>query len=520
EARDRKGNARTMATFVKFFKGKSKKSKEHNDKENQEHLQRVNFERASTRSEIGVSDAERDRQAMRALANPYSVWTEPKKTRGPSSCPGVTLDSSSYFNERRSTRPPKQERAGSVYGGMGGMNGLRQYRIDEPAGNGHHQQHRSSRRYGDLSMIEERSERGDRSMRHQQQQEDWSRASQRRSHHNHHRHNQSYADYTSGDSEEEGGYERMLKDKIYRLKDDKKELRSAVEKYKYELEYVEYELKKQVEQNNQLASNLKQSQKKVEQLTLQLKMERENNDLLEARLSAMSASSCTSNGAMERLVSSSETSLEMSREEEEEREEMRERQREEEDEVRNFRGSDSLAVSSAATNQAASAVNIDAAQLVNRLMHGNRITDEDEMEMSRKGDTASPLEFELRRSASDMGPSVHHRQFIDGAPEEMAALEGGSWRRREKRRSFVKRSLLPSQESESSDGERILLTEKQLRKKGGVVKYDPNRRVHVKEKHYKRFGKPERSALEKYSFLEHEITDVSGMLSSPNEGNY
>ncbi|GMS99581.1 hypothetical protein PENTCL1PPCAC_21756, partial [Pristionchus entomophagus] len=484
-----------MSTFVKFF---TKKKKDSGNKENDANLKRDKFERASTRSEVGTDtqQRERDRQAMRAVPNPYSVWTEPKKTRGPSSCPGGVISSRDSYNERRSVRQPRHERAGSVYGDM---SGLRQYHIDGPPdSHHHHQHHRSSRRYGnELSMIEERSERSDRSFHHPQE---WNRSSHR------HPTTTQYVDDTSGDSDEEDGYVRKLEHKIQQLKDDRNGYRDRLENKKNELSYREYELKNTrqqlhdtehqlglaLEKSNKQENKLQQCLRMMEQMRKQLECERKQAEELSLRLSEMSTSA-TSNGAMERLVSSSETSLEMEGEEEDNGGN---------DEVRNFRASDSFLTTVVGSTTGAA----DAPRAT---------TVEEEMEVPRGGETSSP-EFELRRSFSDMGPV----SMIDGAGEEMAE-EGGSWTRREKRRSFVKRSLLPPPcESESSDGEKVLLMERQVRKKGAVVKYDPNRRVPVKEKHYRRFGKPERNALERFTFLETEVTDISGMLSSPNEGNY
>ncbi|KAF8366180.1 hypothetical protein PRIPAC_84009 [Pristionchus pacificus] len=514
-----------MSGLVKFFTGKKKNSKDGN-KENDSTLKRVNFERASTRSEVDTQQRERDRQAMRAIPNPYSVWTEPKKTRGPSSCPGVALDST-YFNERRSVRPPKQERAGSVYGGEmsrnhkqeragsvygGDMSGLRQYRIDGPpppsesdrhSSHSHRSQpsqngHRASRRYGDLSMIEERSERSDRSM--QQYHDDWNRSSHRRPAP---APSASYLDYTSGDSDEDDGYVKRLERTVEKLREDKTRYRNRIDQKQSDLEFTQYnlresqrELQKQLKMNSDLECSLKKVSRRAERLEIELKEERRRADDLTLQLSAMSTSA-TSNGAMERLVSSSETSLEMEGGDDEE-----ERSK---DEVHCFRSSDSVVTAAGCGSAAASAAAATATP-----------SEADSCELPRIDQTPSPDEFELRRSFSDMGP-------MDGAREELVECEaaGGSWRRRRDRRSFVKRPLLPpSQESESSDGERVLLMERQVRKKGAVVKYDPNRRVPVKEKHYRRFGKPERSALDRFTFLEQEITDISGMLSSPNEGNY
>ncbi|CBM41235.1 ANK_REP_REGION domain-containing protein [Caenorhabditis elegans] len=87
--------------------------------------------------------------------------------------------------------------------------------------------------------------------------------------------------------------------------------------------------------------------------------------------------------------------------------------------------------------------------------------------------------------------------------------------------SWLKRnSINPDDDggsSDSSEEERLSLIERQLKKKGGLVKYNPPR-TKIHDKHYKRFGKNERSALAEFEYLQDMSTDVSGLQSSPELG--
>lgn len=66
----------------------------------------------------------------------------------------------------------------------------------------------------------------------------------------------------------------------------------------------------------------------------------------------------------------------------------------------------------------------------------------------------------------------------------------------------------------SSDDETYRILERQLKKKGEVVRFQPPR-VTVQPRHYKRFGKMERCALAEFDYLQDISTDVSALQSSP-----
>ncbi|CAB3407272.1 unnamed protein product [Caenorhabditis bovis] len=82
--------------------------------------------------------------------------------------------------------------------------------------------------------------------------------------------------------------------------------------------------------------------------------------------------------------------------------------------------------------------------------------------------------------------------------------------------SWIKKNSMMDDDltSSGSEEERLGLIERQLRKRGEVVKFNPPRRT-VQSKHFKRFGKMERSALAEFEYLQDMSTDVSGMMSSP-----
>ncbi|CAD6184371.1 unnamed protein product [Caenorhabditis auriculariae] len=70
------------------------------------------------------------------------------------------------------------------------------------------------------------------------------------------------------------------------------------------------------------------------------------------------------------------------------------------------------------------------------------------------------------------------------------------------------------EEESSSEDEVVSLIERQLRKRGDLVKFNPPRQA-IHPRHFRRFGKMERTALAEFEYLEDISTDVSGMLSSP-----
>ncbi|PAV85931.1 hypothetical protein WR25_05697 [Diploscapter pachys] len=71
-----------------------------------------------------------------------------------------------------------------------------------------------------------------------------------------------------------------------------------------------------------------------------------------------------------------------------------------------------------------------------------------------------------------------------------------------------------SSDSEDSDSQTIALYERQLKKLGDKVKYQPPRAT-VHPRYYKRYGRKEQSAMAEFDYLHDMSTDASGMLSSP-----
>uniref|UniRef100_A0A1I7XNI5 DUF3591 domain-containing protein n=1 Tax=Heterorhabditis bacteriophora TaxID=37862 RepID=A0A1I7XNI5_HETBA len=94
--------------------------------------------------------------------------------------------------------------------------------------------------------------------------------------------------------------------------------------------------------------------------------------------------------------------------------------------------------------------------------------------------------------------------------------------RKKEEQTFLKdlyvREVESGESSGSSDEETYRVFEKQLKKRGDVVKFQPPR-IAIHPKHYRRFGKMERSALAEFEYLQDISTDVSGMMSSPEANN-
>ncbi|XGW19058.1 hypothetical protein V3C99_003126 [Haemonchus contortus] len=97
-----------MASFMKMFK-----NKKGSNKENLPNMNRSTIERSSTtsndfetsRSDAGVYAGEQRRSRELHIANPYSVVTAPKTTRGPRSCPGAPMEDRSYRVSTRRGKP-------------------------------------------------------------------------------------------------------------------------------------------------------------------------------------------------------------------------------------------------------------------------------------------------------------------------------------------------------------------------------------------------------------------------------
>lgn len=75
--------------------------------------------------------------------------------------------------------------------------------------------------------------------------------------------------------------------------------------------------------------------------------------------------------------------------------------------------------------------------------------------------------------------------------------------------------MLGDSTSDDSEDDTYAILERQLRKRGEVVKFQPPRQQ-IAAKHFRRFGRSERTALAEFEYLQEIPTDVSGMLSSPD----
>uniref|UniRef100_A0A1I7TBT0 PH domain-containing protein n=1 Tax=Caenorhabditis tropicalis TaxID=1561998 RepID=A0A1I7TBT0_9PELO len=161
---------------------------------------------------------------------------------------------------------------------------------------------------------------------------------------------------------------------------------------------------------------------------------------------------------------------------------------------------------------------------------------EEDEEMSEEEDAAeelelsSPFEVETARSSKKIKRAHSDSDLMKGgadtvslamepvvAPKEKPVYESKKYSRTN---SWLKRnSINPDDDasSDSSEEERLSIINRQLKKKGELVKYNPPR-TKIHEKHFKRFGKNERNALAEFEYLQDMSTDVSGLQSSPELG--
>uniref|UniRef100_A0A8R1DLP0 Uncharacterized protein n=1 Tax=Caenorhabditis japonica TaxID=281687 RepID=A0A8R1DLP0_CAEJA len=155
------------------------------------------------------------------------------------------------------------------------------------------------------------------------------------------------------------------------------------------------------------------------------------------------------------------------------------------------------------------------------------MTEEDEGE---EMELSSPFEVETVRDSmsSNKNSLVRAHSDSDLTNADTVSLEPSSQplhvpEQRQKcsrTSSWLKRNSFNPDDggsSDSSEEDRLSIIERQLKKKGGLVKYNPPR-TKIHDRHYKRFGKNERSALAEFEYLQDMSTDVSGMQSSPELG--
>ncbi|UMM14411.1 hypothetical protein L5515_002231 [Caenorhabditis briggsae] len=168
------------------------------------------------------------------------------------------------------------------------------------------------------------------------------------------------------------------------------------------------------------------------------------------------------------------------------------------------------------------------------------IEEDEEMtedEEAEELELSSPFEIETVRSSTRQIPKTPKRSSSDSdiigakgaadtvslAMEPIAQPPPPAYEQRQKytrTSSWLRRNMVNPDDdgsSDSSEEERLSIIERQLKKKGGLVKYNPPR-TKIHDKHYKRFGKDERSALAEFAYLEDMSTDVSGMQTSPELG--
>lgn len=185
---------------------------------------------------------------------------------------------------------------------------------------------------------------------------------------------------------------------------------------------------------------------------------------------------------------------------------------------------------------------IDAQDEVRVFRNSVESIEEEDEEMSEEEteelELSSPFEIETARSSSTNSSAKMRRIPRAHSDSEIIGPKGGADTislemmpvvprelpppvpKYSRTNSWLKRNSVNPDDgasSDSSEEDRISLIERQLKKKGGLVKYNPPR-TKIHDKHYKRFGKNERSALAEFEYLQDMSTDVSGLQSSPELG--
>ncbi|CAJ0572381.1 unnamed protein product, partial [Mesorhabditis spiculigera] len=122
----------------------------------------------------------------------------------------------------------------------------------------------------------------------------------------------------------------------------------------------------------------------------------------------------------------------------------------------------------------------------------------------------------IRRAASDTDiTSVDRAHANKSLVESMAQCSTSAT---PKRRNHMDEPFIPNYDtsSASSGDERCAIIQRQLRRRGECVRYNPPRQQ-MSQRHFKpKFSKYERDALAEFNYLIDMSTDVSGLLSSPD----
>lgn len=510
------------------------KNKKGSNKENLPNMNRNTLERSSTassdfvtsRNDAGVYTGESRRSREIHIPNPYSVVTAPKKTKGPRSCPGAPMGDRS-FRSNSYRGKPLNDRYSS-------MNGSKRY---ENVGR------RRNDIYHRETIIEYSSESANSSRESPpdvQSRKEMSSESQRY-----------YSNTLNDSTDDDDGANMKILQLEAKLKRAKELIRCTRRDMSERIEQLQDEIERKSQDYDTLKWYYKQARKAIEderkinaRQTKKLHQALEEVSRLKAMLTEHSNESsflipycgalppmCYDSGAGEALCSlveahsdsvndrlcsmnenhedniserlSSQTEHTTTRESTAEPHLNNEHQDEMQDEVRVFRTAEC-----------------------------------DTPPPERPRATGSPIEalssyvpitdftvsndFVPQRSLSDTDIRALILQEIEKRETRKKMSVEGEYHPRlcSIRRDFdyyvrgYNEKMHEDDSMSSSDDETYRILEKQLKKKGEVVRFQPPR-VTVQPKHYKRFGKMERCALAEFDYLQDISTDVSALQSSP-----
>ncbi|KAF1769962.1 hypothetical protein GCK72_001779 [Caenorhabditis remanei] len=477
-----------MGSLIKMFKP----SKKHNNKEN---VPAVSFATGSLKNKKSALNesvyvGEAPKIDLR-LKSPYQVITAPKTTRGPMSCPGAPLEDRSF---RSSSRKVKDDSFLNRHSEI----------VDDQA-----YRNMMARHQYDMSMSQQ------------------------------------------DDSDEE---KEHLKEKLRQKKSEVTILKSKIEKMKTkwredktvmtdtidDLSNENYQIRKIHDRLRVKYTELKKNIEVEKKMKCDvLKMLQEANARIEQLEKSRSVHDDSLNNSSLLIPSYSigDATMEMSSEGAGEALCFPDHQNNQNTQMTSmfmmssmFGTSSGVSTSSSHQNPKSLEDDLDAQDEVKVFRNSVESIEEDE-EMSEDEETeelelSSPFEKieTTRRAHSDsdlMGAPDTVSLAMEPAPTPQPTQpQASAYEQRQKYsnpNSWLKRNSVNPDDSDSSEEERMSIINRQLKKKGGLVKYNPPR-TKIHDKYYKRFGKNERTALAEFEYLQDMSTDVSGMQSSPELG--
>ncbi|CAJ0954897.1 unnamed protein product, partial [Mesorhabditis belari] len=447
-----------MTSFVRhMFRSKKSSSNKENDAGKRSTLNRTyqgDLERIGENSLL----SEPQRRHLELLpSNPYSIVTEPKKNRGPRSCPGGVQRAEIDHRPLRHTQPRPD------------MN--QSYRASSSMSNRRGEKFR----YGVEELFEwDDPPRDARDEKIARLQEKLSRSKIR---------------------------ELRLQDEVTRLADElqdakaeEMEARDDAEHYKHKFKKLQMQREVDRKMLHKISAELQRAQRRV----LDLEADSGNdsallshqNNLGKTRIeSGAGEALCRLNEPLyenEKRINNSQISRQPSghtntEDEDEVRIFRRDESSDETEKPREFRNSNDLKLSRQNTNVTLNELPIGCSSSETDLSSSDRLNGND-------FEASFHQQLKMPTSSTPHRRRLTNEPFITPFEENMTA---------------------------SSDEERYAFLERQLRRKGEVVRYNPPRQQ-LSQRHFRRkFSQPEREALLEFKYLMDMSTDVSGLISSP-----